>query len=201
MMKLCPVRPKTSLLYLAIAVVCIATQSSPANAFKMARMPFAPFQTETDTTTRTRTRTRRADPGQYKQKPYITTPGANGNPLEYLQDDTTELRGVNDPHHILLLGTTFDQPKMTLPYAAGSLSYVLGMPSREAEEHAAFAKEEGVSCLGTWTRKECLELGVKLQQRDLMCRVVPGTAAGSQGWQAKDAGMETGAWDVPSLTD
>ena len=112
-----------------------------------------------------------------------------------------ELRGPDDPHHILLLGTTFDKPRTTIPYVAGSLSYVLGMPGSEAEEHAAFAKEEGVSCLGTWARKECLDLGVKLQLRDLVCRVVPGTAAGSQGWQAKDAGMGSEVWDVPSLSD
>ena len=39
------------------------------------------------------------------------------------------------------------------------------MPENDATDHASFAKEQGMSCLGTWKREECLELGKKLQVR------------------------------------
>lgn len=165
-------------------------------SFQVARTTFAPYETETETTKRTRPW---SDQGM-NRKPLSTTPIKNRDPLEYLQDDPSEWRGPDDPHHILLLGVTFDRPRITVPYVAGSLSYVLGMPSGEAEEHAAFAKEEGMSILGTWPRKECLELGGKLQLRDLVCRVVPGTPAGAQGWQAKN-GADNNVWDVPFLSE
>jgi hypothetical protein len=106
--------------------------------------------------------------------------------LEYLID-SQESREMDDPFHILLLGSTFDKPKMTLPYVASSLEYVLGMPGNEAKELAGFARTEGMSCLGTWSRSECLDLGKQLQRRDLICRVVPYCEGGQRGWQAKDA--------------
>lgn len=106
--------------------------------------------------------------------------------LEYLIDDQ-ESREMDDPFHILLLGSTFDKPKITVPYCAGSLEYVLSMPSTEATELSAAAEESGLSCLGTWPREECLSLGKQLQVRDLVCRVVPYTQGGQRGWQAKDA--------------
>lgn len=106
--------------------------------------------------------------------------------LEYLQDDSVA-REMDDPFHILLLGSTFEKPKVTLTYVAGSLEYVLSMPHEEGKELAKFAKEEGMSCLGTWPREECLNLGRQLQMRDLVCRVVPFCEGGQRGWQAKDA--------------
>jgi hypothetical protein len=106
--------------------------------------------------------------------------------LEYLQD-TAESREMEDPFHILLMGATFEKPKITVPYVAGSLEYVLNMPSTEATELAGFAEEEGMSCLGTWPREECLTLGKQLQVRDIVCRVVPYAQGGQRGWQAKDA--------------
>jgi hypothetical protein len=166
----------------------------------VARTTFAPFETETETSTRTKRTRPWSDPGQYDRKAFYTTAIKNRGPLEYLQDDSSEFRNPDDPHHILLLGLTFEQPRITVPYVAGSLSYVLGMPSGDAEDHAAFAKEEGLSILGTWPRKECLELGEKLQLRDLVCRVVPGSAAGAQGWQAKNA-ADRNVWDVPYLSE
>jgi hypothetical protein len=109
-----------------------------------------------------------------------------GGDLEYLIDPT-ESREMNDPFHILLLGSTFDKPKITVPYCAGSLEYVLNMPNTEATELSAAAEESGLSCLGTWPREECLSLGKQLQVRDLVCRVVPYVQGGQRGWQAKDA--------------
>lgn len=106
--------------------------------------------------------------------------------LEYLQD-SAESREMDDPFHILLLGSTFEKPKVTVTYVSGSLEYVLGMPKMEAVELASFAEEQGMSCLGTWPREECLSLGKQLQVRDIVCRVVPFAEGGHRGWQAKDA--------------
>ena len=106
--------------------------------------------------------------------------------LEYLIDSETS-REMEDPFHILLLGSTFEKPKVTVSYVTGSLEYVLNMPSLEARELSQFARDEGMACLGTWTREECLTLGRQLQVRDLVCRVVPYTEGGQRGWQAKDA--------------
>jgi hypothetical protein len=106
--------------------------------------------------------------------------------LEYLQD-AAESREMDDPFHILLLGSTFEKPKVTVPYVSGSLQYVLGMPNTEAVELSSFAQEHGLSCLGTWPREECLSLGKQLQVRDIVCRVVPFAEGGQRGWQAKDA--------------
>jgi hypothetical protein len=94
---------------------------------------------------------------------------------------------MEDPFHILLLGSTFDKPKVTVPYVAGSLEYVLGMPPAEAVELSTFASDVGISCLGTWPREECLGFGRQLQLRDIVCRVVPYAEGGQRGWQARDA--------------
>ncbi|EEC42650.1 predicted protein [Phaeodactylum tricornutum CCAP 1055/1] len=109
--------------------------------------------------------------------------------LEYLQD-SAESREINDPFHILLMGSTFDKPKITVTYVSGSLEYVLQMPSEEATELSSFAREEGMACLGTWPREKCLNLGRQLQMRDIVCRVVPFCEGGQRGWQAKDASNE-----------
>jgi len=108
-------------------------------------------------------------------------------PLEWLED-SMESREMDDPYHILLLGQTFEKPKITVPYVAGSLNYVLEMPMDEAKELSQFSFDNGMSCLGTWSREECLSLGRQLQVRDIVCRVVPYCEGGQRGWQAKDAG-------------
>ena len=106
--------------------------------------------------------------------------------LEYLID-SAEAREMEDPFHILLMQSTFEKPKMTISYVAGSLEYVLAMPYDEAVEQSRFAKQEGFSCLGTWPREECLKFGRQLQMRDIVCRVVPFVEGGKRGWQGKDA--------------
>eukprot|EP00980_Cylindrotheca_fusiformis_P016240 scaffold4828_cov65-Cylindrotheca_fusiformis.AAC.1 len=62
------------------------------------------------------------------------------------------------------------------------------MPADEADELSKFSFENGMSCLGTWPREECLTLGRQLQVRDIVCRIVPYCEGGQRGWQAKDAG-------------
>lgn len=41
-------------------------------------------------------------------------------PLEWLEDMEVS-RDMEDPFHILLLGQTFEKPKITVPYVASSL--------------------------------------------------------------------------------
>jgi len=114
-------------------------------------------------------------------------------PLEWLIDDPLVSREDEDPYHILLLDETFVKNKrMTIEYAASSCVYVLQMPYDEAAELASHAKTEGFSCLGTWNHDECLKLGKQLQQRDLICRVVPFCEGGDRAWQARkvEGGMK-----------
>lgn len=117
--------------------------------------------------------------------------------LEYLID-SAESREMEDPFHILLMQSTFEKPKITISYVAGSLEYVLAMPYDEAVEQSRFAKQEGFSCLGTWPREECLALGRKLQMRDIVCRVVPYVEGGQRGWQAKDASDSAASYNSNS---
>jgi hypothetical protein len=105
-----------------------------------------------------------------------------------LIDDSEVSREIDDPFHILLLDATFlDAPRITIQYVASSCAYVLGMPYDESAELAAHAKAEGFSCLGTWGHEECLRLATQLQQRDLVCRVVPFCEGGDRAWQARNA--------------
>lgn len=109
------------------------------------------------------------------------------NDLEYYIDPSAS-REMNEPFHILLMGSaTFIQPKVTVPYVSSTLEYVLGMPHTDAYELSLFARDHDMSCLGTWTREQCLAYGKQLQSRDVICRVVPYCLGGQRGWQAKDA--------------
>ena len=115
-------------------------------------------------------------------------------PIEYLEDDLDQSRDLKDPFHILLLAETYLNPKVTVNYVSGSLQFVLDMPYEDSVDAAIFAKEQGMSCVGTWTREECLELGKALQQRDLCVRVVPFVPGGQRAWQAnKDASDQSNA--------
>lgn len=117
-------------------------------------------------------------------------------PLEYLEDDPNEIRDMKDPFHILLLGETFLKPKISVNYVSGALQFVLEMPYEDAVDATVFCKENGISCVGTWTREECLALGKELQNRDLAIRVVPFVPGGQRGWQAnKDANAGGGEAD------
>lgn len=134
-------------------------------------------------------------PGE-KKTPSTETGGAgNRGPIEYLIDDPRVSRDDNDPFHILLLDETFvKNSKITIEYVASSCTYVLGMPYDEAAELAAHAEKEGFSCLGTWSREECIRLGKQLQNRDLVCRVVPFCEGGDRAWQARN--MEDSVWEM-----
>ena len=62
---------------------------------------------------------------------------------------------------------------MSVEYVAESCTDILGIPSDKAYNLSLFAKHQGFSCLGTWTREECLAFGEKLVSRNLDCRVIP----------------------------
>lgn len=114
-------------------------------------------------------------------------------PVEWLIDDPLVSREVEDPFHILLLDETFTKnERVTIEYVASSCSYVLGMPYDESAELAAHAEKEGFSCLGTWSHEECLRLGNQLQNRDIVCRVVPFCQGGDRAWQARNARDDSG---------
>ncbi len=114
-------------------------------------------------------------------------------PLEWLEDNPDESRDMEDPFHILILDQTFEKPKITVPYVASNLEYVLQMPIDDATEHSQFCYDHGMSCVGVWPREECLTLGRQLQLRDIVCRVVPFAEGGQRGWQV---GKEADANDV-----
>merc|ERR1712224_758824 len=106
---------------------------------------------------------------------------------EWLEDGPTELRDMKDPFHIILLDQTFEKAKITVPYVASNLEYVLGMPINDATEHSQFCYDNGLTCVGVWPREECLKLGRQLQVRDIVCRVVPYADGGDRAWQANRA--------------
>jgi hypothetical protein len=117
-----------------------------------------------------------------------TDEGNIRGPIEWLIDDPLVSREIDDPFHILLIDETFTQnSRITIPYVASSCAYVLGMPYDEAAELAAHAEKEGFSCLGTWGHEECVRLGRQLQNRDVICRVVPYCEGGDRPWQARNA--------------
>ena len=134
-------------------------------------------------------------PGEEKTPSTETGGAGNRGPIEWLIDDAQVSRDDNDPFHILLLDETFvKNSKITIEYVASSCTYVLGMPYDEAAELAAHAEKEGFSCLGTWSREECIRLGKQLQNRDLVCRVVPFCEGGDRAWQARN--MEDSVWEM-----
>jgi len=108
-------------------------------------------------------------------------------PLEWLEDNPDESRDMEDPFHILIMDTTYEKPKITVPYVASNLEYVLQMPIDDAEEHSQFCYDHGMSCVGVWPREECLTLGRQLQLRDIVCRIVPYAEGGHRAWQADKA--------------
>ena len=113
--------------------------------------------------------------------------GTTTNDLEYYIDPSAS-REMNEPFHILLMGSaTYSHPKVTVPYVSSTLEYVLGMPHTDAYELSLFARDHDMSCLGTWTREQCLAYGKQLQSRDVICRVVPYCLGGQRGWQAKES--------------
>jgi hypothetical protein len=153
----------------------------------------APTRETTETDRRT---SRRSDSDNDSSAPDARDIRKDG-PLEYLEDPN-ESREMDDPFHILLLGETFDKPKITLNYVSGNLQYTLDMPYEDAIDASMVAQDFGMACLGTWSREECLDLGRQLRVRDLVVRVVPYAAGGNRSWQSKEG---SGSWAGEGLKD
>ena len=93
--------------------------------------------------------------------------------LEYYEDSRVS-RESEDPFHIILLNETFtNDERVTVAYVSGCLTYVIAMPNEESLELTNMCLVNGMSCLGTWRRDECLDYGRQLLMRDLAVRVVP----------------------------
>lgn len=185
---------KSSIVRLVCLLVCLAGGSAysrpVALSFTTMSTRTAPPPPKTDR----RSGTKKSGRKEYDDlnEDALTREASRHGPLEYLEDEMAS-REEDDPFHILLLGSTFDKPRITVPYVTGSLTYVLDMPESEAMELSQMAEHNGMSCLGTWERSECLSLGKQLQVRDIVCRVVPFVNGGQRGWQARDAGTGVGA--------
>mmetsp|Transcript_129973 Transcript_129973/g.363812 ORF Transcript_129973/g.363812 Transcript_129973/m.363812 type:complete len:204 (-) Transcript_129973:50-661(-) len=196
-------RPFLALLILSFAVLTTAfsasRQRSVRSHVRTAADSGRPYSMSTAAPTRedvdTERRTGRRGDGDFlgDQEENFEDALRKQGSLEWLED-AFESREMDDPYHILLLGQTFEKPKITVPYVAGSLNYVLEMPLDEATELSQFSFDNGMSCLGTWSREECLSLGRQLQVRDIVCRVVPYCEGGQRGWQAKDAAGDFSNW-------
>ena len=63
-------------------------------------------------------------------------------------------------------------------YAAGTLSTALGLAEEDAHDRAVFAAHQGFAVLCTRDRDECLDLGERLGEAGLDCRVVPRDVVG-----------------------
>merc|ERR1712087_36719 len=92
--------------------------------------------------------------------------------LEYLYE-AGEVRHSDDLFHLILMPSTFKKDHMSIENTAESCTAILGIPSDKAQDLSLFAKHQGFSCLGTWTRNECLAKGEELLSEDLDCRVIP----------------------------
>lgn len=201
-----------------LLLTVLAAFTVPTDSFFMAKhqpvtmMPTTTAPPREKTKTGRRTRRRRDDPfgtpyereGEFDRSDRPSfgfradfLGGSTKGKLEYLRDNAEVSCEDDDPFHIMLMGSTFDEPRVNVEYVSVSLSYVLDMPADEARDHSQFACDQGMSCLGTWPHKECLELGGKLQARDIVCRVVPYSEGSSNGWQAKNT--EGASGDVPQF--
>ncbi|KAL7524688.1 hypothetical protein ACHAXR_000675, partial [Thalassiosira sp. AJA248-18] len=89
----------------------------------------------------------------------VITPG-----LEYLYE-TGEERHSDDLFHIILMPSYFPQSTLSTEHSPKTITEVLRIPSGKGHDLSLFAKHQGFSCLGTWTREECLSLGEELLSR------------------------------------
>lgn len=105
-----------------------------------------------------------------------TTPNDSLVSLEYLYDANEE-RHADDLFHIILLPSTFNDMSVSVEDAALSTSEILGINYDQAHDMSLFARHQGFSTLGSWTREECLSLGEELLSNGLDCRVIPFNAA------------------------
>ena len=168
-------------------------QSSSSSSLLMSSSSSSCVESSTTTTAPPREETQRKEKRKKRdeknEEDDIRRYKDDGSPLEYYEDEFAT-RDPEDPFHILLLDKTFDQnERITVKYVTNSVSYVCDIPEQDAFELTSMAAMNGMSCLGTWKRETCLSLGKKLQNMDIVCRVVPYCPGGSRPWQAKRGDM------------
>jgi len=110
--------------------------------------------------------------------------------LEYLYDQRQE-RHDDDFFHVILMPSTFTKKQVSIEQATNALLATLSSSSsllstntiinnnnniltfEKAHSLSLFAKHQGFSLIGTWTREDCLLIGEMLQKEGLDCRVIP----------------------------
>jgi len=122
-----------------------------------------------------------------------------GDGLEYLYDVKSE-RDIDDPFHVILLGSTFRKNhEMSNQYIVANFGRILGYSQEQSLDATTFARHQGFSNLGTWTRDECLNIGNQLRFQGFECRIVPVTSDdegeelgnGFDDWATEEWGSET----------
>ena len=94
---------------------------------------------------------------------------------------------ISSHFSLVTMCRTFHKEHMSIEHAAGSCTEILGIHSEKAWDLSLFAKHQGFSCLGTWTREECLSMGEELISRNLDCRVIPFNGGGVSDMVQEDS--------------
>jgi hypothetical protein len=143
----------------------------------------------------------------------LSAPRGDNDPFHILLlRETFDQPKITIPYVVSQLTYTLDMPandaqehatfakQQVIPMCLFSIDYPPNVYATGLSPHGSIypiaSIPQGMSCLGTWKRKVCLELGEKLQNRDIVCRVVPGVEGGGRPWQAKRA---DGASPTPGL--
>eukprot|EP00577_Skeletonema_sp_RCC1716_P018743 CAMPEP_0113413772 /NCGR_PEP_ID=MMETSP0013_2-20120614/23634_1 /TAXON_ID=2843 ORGANISM="Skeletonema costatum, Strain 1716" /NCGR_SAMPLE_ID=MMETSP0013_2 /ASSEMBLY_ACC=CAM_ASM_000158 /LENGTH=267 /DNA_ID=CAMNT_0000300529 /DNA_START=82 /DNA_END=885 /DNA_ORIENTATION=- /assembly_acc=CAM_ASM_000158 len=106
--------------------------------------------------------------------------------LEYLYDQRQE-RHDDDFFHVILMPSTFTKKQVSIEQSTTSLLTALSTTTAGANNNqltyekahnlSLFAKHQGFSVIGTWTREDCLLIGETLLEEGLDCRVIPYNSA------------------------
>jgi len=101
--------------------------------------------------------------------------------LEYLYDQNQE-RHDDDFFHVILMPSTFTKNQVSIEHSTTTLLTALSnnnnqLTYEKAHSLSLFAKHQGFSVIGTWTREDCLLIGDMLVKEGLDCRVIPFNSA------------------------
>jgi len=89
--------------------------------------------------------------------------------------------------------------EMSNQYIVANFGRILGYSQEQSLDATTFARHQGFSNLGTWTRDECLNIGNQLRFQGFECRIVPVTSDdedeelgnGFDDWATEEWGSET----------
>lgn len=118
--------------------------------------------------------------------------------LEYLADGEGEADD-GGMYHLILMPSTFASRSLSVRYATRVLSSSLpSLTEERAHDAAVFAAHQGFAVLGTHGRDACLELGERLGEAGLDCRVVPRDGRGSGSSDGARPAVSSSAVSAPS---